>query len=364
MKRIGIFGGAFNPPHNEHIQALSRAKQMLDLDGYIVIPSYYPPHKNGAEMVDFEHRVNMCKLAFPSEIVSTVERDNTQKSYAINTVRRLKIDYPSAELFYLIGGDSMADLFSWYMPEELLKEVSIVVYPREGRELDLEIAERKARSLGGNIINLPYIGQNISSSELRYLISLGVDVSEYIPQTVLDYVNETGFYRSELVEWLKGKLTKKTYDHSVRCAVWALELNRRIGLDPRLVFESAMLHDVEKNSDGIDGVPSDAIGSPVAHQFSGANTAERMGHSEEVVSAIKYHTTAKPDMSKLEMLIYCADMTEKSRDFEGVEELRNKLRADLKEGFLACLKRTDEYLMEKGREIYHLTKDACEYYLK
>ncbi len=362
MEKIGIFGGAFNPPHNEHITALNLAKKALNLSQCIVIPSYYPPHKKGAEMLSFEDRVDMCKIAFPDDKISFIEKKSEEKNYAFNTVTKIKKENPDKEIYYLIGGDSMADFFTWYKPYELLKLVTLVVYLRESREGEALENIQKVLNAGGKVIKLDYVGHNISSRELRCLASLGEDLSNYVPLDVNSLIRKKAFYESDLVNFAKERMSERTFLHAKRTAIWALELNRKIGLNPKTVFESAILHDIEKDSDSIIGVPKDALNTPVSHQFSGAERAKSLGLSEEVVSAIRYHTTAKPDMTELEMLIYCADMTEPARAFEGVEDLRNKLKNDLLEGFKACLDRTWYYLNSKRRDIYYLTKEAYDFY--
>lgn len=364
MTKIGVFGGAFNPPHKEHVKALAFAKEKLNLSQFIVIPSFYPPHKNGAEIVDFDERYKMCVDTFPQDIVSDIEKISEQKNYTYNTVKKLLQIYQDAELYYLIGGDSMADFFKWYKPEEIIKLVTLVVYMRESRQDEALESIKKVESLGGKVIKLDYVGENISSGEIRCLSALGIDLKNYVNPKVANYIKEKDFYKSDLVDYVKSKLSDKTFAHSVRTAIWALELNRSVGLSPKLVFESAILHDIEKNSLKIEGVPQDAVDSPVAHQFSGAQTVKELGFCDEVVSSVRYHTTAKPKMSKLEMLIYSADMTEPIRDFEGVEELRAKLKESLEQGFKACLTRTVNYLKEKNRDIYYLTQDAYDYYVE
>lgn len=364
MIRIGIFGGAFNPPHNEHISALSHFKKEVNLTRCIIIPSYYPPHKNGADMLDFDHRKAMCSMAFPDDEISPIEKNSSLKNYALNTVRAIKESNPDGELFYLIGGDSMADFFTWYKPEELIREVTLVVYQREGREFESDEAIQKVISLGGKVIKLDSIGQNISSTEIRYLISLGADLRGYMPSDIINYIIKNGFYKSDIVEYARSYMTERTFNHAVRTAIWALELNRKIGLSPKLVFESALLHDIEKDSNSTQGVPKDAVGHAVMHQYSGAYKAKELGLSDEVVSAIKYHTTAKAKMSLLEMLVYSADMTEPARSFSGVDLLRMSLSKDLKQGFVDCLTHSYEYLIGKQKEIYYLTKEAYDFYHK
>ena len=364
MEKQIIFGGAFNPPHVEHQKVAEQAKIKLGADKAVIIPSYFPPHKNGAEMADFGARIDMCKIAFPNDLICDIESKIDKKSYSLNTIRELKAQNPNIEYYFAIGGDSMADFFKWYKPEEILKEVTLLVYERESREIECDIAIKKAIELGGKVIKLDGFGQNISSGEIRCLCSLGQDVSSLVGREVFEYIKQNDLYKSDLVEIAKAKLSEKTFSHVVRTAVWALELNRKIGLPQKEVFESAIMHDIEKNSESNIGVPENAIGTPVAHQFSGAERAREYGLSERVVNAIKYHTTAKPNMNALEMLIYSADMTESARNFDGVSKLREILQDNLVEGFKACLSRSYEYLISQNKKVHHLTKDAYEFYTK
>ena len=362
MRKIGLYGGAFNPPHNEHVAVLNSAKKELNLDFCIVFPSFDPPHKNTTSSVSFESRMEMCSLAFKDAIISDIEKNSLEKNYAVNTVKKFQELYPEDKLVYVIGGDSMADLFKWYQPETLLSMVDIAVYPREGRIEDMNEAINKAREVGGNITVLSYVGENISSREIRALASLGFDISDIVPREVSDYVCKNALYKNEYVDIVKANLPQKTVDHVFRTVKWALRLNRNLGLSVEDVFLATLFHDITKKTDTTSGVPEDAISTPVAHQFSGAEYAKRLGFNDKVVQAIRYHTTGREDMTTLEKLVYVADMTEEGREFDGVEKLRSALLFDFEKGFVECLNHSYEYLVNKGENIYYLTKNAYEYY--
>lgn len=360
MRKIGLFGGAFNPPHKEHKAILECAKEELGLDFCVVFPSFLPPHKRTADSIPFDLRLKMCQKAFPRDAVSCIERESKEKNYAVNTVKKFQDFYYDDKLVYLIGGDSMADIFKWYEPEKLFKMVDIAVYPREGREADMQESIVKARKMGANIHVLSYKGENISSGEIRCLSALSLDVSEYVDEGVVSLFGDS--YKSDLVEVVKSRLSERTYAHVVRTVKWALRLNRKLSLPVEDVFKAALLHDVTKNDTSFDGVPEDAYNTPVAHQFSGAKVAKDLGCNDSVVNAVKYHTTGKEDMTLLEKLIYSADMTEEGRAYPGVEKLREALLHDFEKGFVMCLKRSYDFLNEKGGNIYFLTKNAYEYY--
>lgn len=362
MKTIGLFGGAFNPPHKEHIAVFDCAVKELHLDECVVFPSYLPPHKNTTESVSFSDRMNMCKMAFKGATLSDIELVSEEKNYALNTVRKFKKQYKDCKLIYIMGGDSMADFFKWYKPEELLREVGIAVYPREGREEEMLTSFNKAKEMGGDLTLLSYVGENISSREIRCLSAVGSDLSEFLTKEVAEYVKSHELYNDKVISLVRERLIDKTYNHVIRTVQWALKLNRKLCLPVEEVFYSALLHDVTKNSNDFSGVPLDTRNTPVAHQFSGAEFARVQGFSKNVVQAIMYHTTGKPNMTTLQKLIYSADMTEQGRDFDGVEELRRLLLEDFEAGFTACLKHSYDYLVERGKEVYFLTKDAYEFY--
>ena len=360
--KIGLFGGAFNPPHVEHKRVIDEAKKTLGLDKIIIIPSYLPPHKRTADGTPFELRVSMCALAFPDCEISEIERYSEDTNYTVNTLAKFKKIYPSDKLYFIIGGDSMADLFKWYKPEEILKQVEIVVYPRDGVVTDMLSSISKARDMGGKITLLNYKSNNISSAEIRYLSYLGAKFDEVVSPSVLKFISEHNLYNNVFTDILKDRVNDRTYAHSVRTAVWALRLNRQLALPIKDVFEASFLHDIAKYDTSTDGVPSDAYGTPVAHQFRGAEILKALGYSKNVVEAVRYHTTGCKDMTLIQKLVFCADMTEEGRDYEGLKELQDELISDFEKGFKSCVKRTYEHLLDKGVEIYYLTQDAYLFY--
>jgi nicotinate-nucleotide adenylyltransferase len=106
--------------------------------------------------------------------------------------------------------------------------------------------------------------------------------------------------------------------------------------------------------------------APVIHAFLGAYMAERiLGITDKnIINAIKYHTSARPQMTDLEKLIFVADMVEKGRDYQGVEILREYFKGDLHKCFIECLKEEYIHLKNKGGDIYFETENAYNYYVR
>lgn len=369
MAKTGIFGGAFDPLHNSHI-VMAETALKSGLDKVVFVPSGTPPHKKCN--VSFEDRIEMVRLGIEDNVkfeLSTLEYELGGVNYAVDVLPRLKEIY--GDITYIIGGDSLIDLNKWKDPEKLIKIVPLTVFPRKDREEEFNAALEYWRGKGADITLLDFMPEAVSSTCVRYLINM--DKTDDIPQKVADYIREKGLYSafSDYAEKLKSEVLPKTYDHIARTCECALRLNFecRLKLDNDEVFLSAMLHDCAKlrsrqPHELPEGVPEDSTGSEVEHQFYGAVIAEtEYGIKDKrIIDAIACHCTGKPAMNTLDKLIFCADMLEDARDFEGVDTLRKLIREDFEKGFKACLKRSYDYLIEKNCYIYPLTQQAVDYY--
>ena len=205
MKKYGIFGGTFNPIHYGHLLICEYLKEELDLDKIIFIPTGNPPHKDLD--VSAEHRYDMVKLAIesnPGFEISDIETKRVKLSYTVDTVRELKKVYKEEKLFFLIGLDTLFQLKTWKKIEELSKEIEFVVALRP-KYIDIEEINRELKFLRENygtkveIIHTPLY--EISSTELRERIKEEKSVKYLIPEEVVNYIKESGFYKNDL--WFK-----------------------------------------------------------------------------------------------------------------------------------------------------------------
>ena len=193
-------------------------------------------------------------------------------------------------------------------------------------------------------------------------MKLGADVDGI--ELIKDKFNK---YDSVLNQ-LKSYQSDDLYFHSRAVAYRAVEIARhhRLNIDLNKAFLAGLLHDNAKQRLSLDGfdVPSDAVGSPVLHQFLGSLKAERDFGIEDIdiLSAINYHTTGKADMTTLEKLIYCADML--SEDRPCIENLLKVIMTDFEIGFRSCLASSYFYVLSKKRGMYPLTQQAFDYYIK
>ena len=140
-KRLGIFGGTFDPPHVGHLILAAEARDQLDLDCTIWMLTPDPPHKRGQKISSMVHRLAMVELAVAQDeafSLSHVDINRPGPHYTNDSIKILKQQYPDQELIYLMGGDSLEDLPEWHAPNEFLQLVDGVgVMRRPGNDFDL-----------------------------------------------------------------------------------------------------------------------------------------------------------------------------------------------------------------------------------
>lgn len=202
MKKYGIFGGSFNPIHYGHLMICEYIKEEMGLDKVIFIPTGNPPHKDLG--VSAEDRYEMVRLAIspnPDFEISDIETTRVKLSYTVDTIRELKKIYKEEKLYFLIGLDSLFQLKTWKKIGDLSQEIEFVVALRPGyidkEEINNEIDFlRDNFGTKINLIKTPLY--EISSTDLRDRIHEGKSLRYLIPKKVLDYIEESGFYKGDL----------------------------------------------------------------------------------------------------------------------------------------------------------------------
>jgi len=369
--KTGIFGGAFDPPHKEHIRICLRAAEELNLEKIILVPSGIQPHKNSSVSGDL--RLKMVEAAskpYENLSVDDIELDYNATAYAADILPRLKDKY--GDIVYIIGGDSFLSIRKWYQPEKILRNFSLAVAVRGGNTTDILKEINEIKNLYNTEISvLKYQPSDISSTVLRAMLELGLDVNDLIDETVIKIIKEYNLYHGfeKIIRKLKEIIDERTFAHTARTALKALELNEKVNLPFEKVFTASLLHDVGKNMPYDEKyekyIPDKARDSAVMHAFQGAAIAEvQFGIKDnDIIEAIRYHTTGKPGMTELQMIVFLADMIEDGRVFEGVGEIRKKAKDSLEAGFIEAIKRQYNYLKEKKNSMYPLTEESYKYYI-
>lgn len=370
VSMIGIFGGAFDPPHNEHIRIAEEIAKEFSLDKVVFLPSGTSPHKR--LQTPFAQRVEMLSTATAGRDfeIDLLEGDLNEPAYSYRVLPLLKEKY--GDVVFLIGGDSLLALDRWRKPEEVLKICPLIVVPRGTDEIEVlraKAAECVAFWGGKILISETVRGENLSSSLVRAKCALGMPIPE-VPVGVKAIIERDSLYKEkqEIIDRVRSVLTEKRWRHTCGVVVAGLKINERIGLPYEKVFLGCLLHDCMKYADHVhEGVPKDAIGTKVLHAFNGAEEA-RLSYGitdPEILDAIRYHTTGRAGMTVLDKLVYTADMVEEeTRDFEGVEQLRAVAYRDLDEGFALCFKECYDRLLASGKPIYPLSTACFNAYCK
>ncbi len=367
-----IFGGTFNPVHNEHVKTALACLKELKADKIIIVPTFLPPHKNVSPAKGAD-RINMLKIAFrgvKNVEISDFEISGGGKSYSYITAEHFKNLYPDAELFMIVGGDMLKDFKTWKNPERILDAVHLAVVSREDYACDYK-AEREyfKNVFGKDFTVLDFTGKSVSSTEIRTGIAFGLK-PQGLNDEVYNYIKEYAVYPPDKYQrYILDNLPEKRVIHTANVVVCALKKAKELNLDYEKVRIAATLHDCAKYDDYRNykdfALPKN-VPPPVVHAFLGAFVAEKVLRvaDGEILDAIRYHTSGKADMSTLSKLIFVADMIEKGRDYDGVEILRAEYEKDFESCFRLCLKEEVAHLLNKKQYIYSETLNAYDYYVE
>ncbi len=389
--KIGVYGGAFNPPHLGHITAAKAVFGLLQLDQLLVIPTGNPPHKTlPAGSPGPERRLEMTRLAMEqaglgekAEVLD-LELRREGNSYTADTLARLKEQYPEDELWLLMGADMFLTLQAWHEPGRIFSLAGVAAFGRtEADTEDLFSVQRDylCRTYPqARIFTLSIPGVvDVSSTELRQRLAKG-EGGNLLAPAVYGYILREGLYGTTAdlkrlpLEQLRpvalSCLNHRRIPHVLGTEQEAVRLAVRYGADVEKARRAALLHDCTKRLSKKEhlelcrqyGIPLDDVerkAGSLLHAKTGAEEARRVfGVDDEIYGAIRYHTTGRAHMTLLEKIIYLADYIEPSRDFPGVEKLRKACYEDLDKGLLKGLEMTIGKLEAEGGPIHHAAIEA------
>ena len=200
--KIGVLGGSFNPIHSGHIMMGLAAKERLSLEVVILVPAKHPPHKKEKELAKAEDRLRMTELAaekYQGFVVSDVELKRKETSYTINTIKQLQREFPQAEMYFIIGADTIVELPSWKDIDELTELCRFVAISREGsskKDFDCLadiFSKEKIEKLKKLFLEVQPIA--VSATEIREKVARGESITGLVPREVEDYIIEKGLYK-------------------------------------------------------------------------------------------------------------------------------------------------------------------------
>jgi nicotinate-nucleotide adenylyltransferase len=215
-RRLGLFGGAFNPIHLGHLRAGIEIQEAFLLDKLLFIPTAVPPHKTIENLLPFNHRLKMIHQAtagYPFFEISDIEKRKKGKSYSIETLQFFKRTYGSQlELYFIIGIDAFLEINTWRKYEELFTLSHFVVMDRPGYQIE-RIRDFLLEKISPNIIFYPKENRflypkglsiylftvtqmDISSTQIRALRQQNRSIRYLVPETVENYILEKNYYGS------------------------------------------------------------------------------------------------------------------------------------------------------------------------
>lgn len=375
-EKIGILGGTFDPIHEGHIRMALAAVKNGGVDRVLVLPTGNPPHKTNISPAEDRWRM-VCAALVPYLRLEPcrLELEREGVIYTVDTLRRLRDLYPKADLYYLIGADTLMELRHWRSYEEVLQLCTFLICPRPWDQTPAEMtAERKRlEGLGGRFRTLPMEPIDISSTEIRRAIADGRAI-DGLPAVCREYALLAGLYGMKprcpnaeaRLGRLFGSLNIKRFAHSLGVALTARHLALVHGEDPDKAEIAGILHDCAKcmpvaemrricREEDISDDPSLLASGALMHGPVGAWAAARnYGVCDPaVLRSIARHTTGCAGMTRLDMCVYLADKIEPCRaDYPALTEVRILAQLSLEKAMLMSMERTADYVRD-GRRLVH-----------
>lgn len=203
--RLGIFGGSFDPVHHGHLLLADCCATQAKLDAVWFVPAAHQPLKPAGPVASNADRVAMLQLACADRSdfeISMLEIDRGGVSYTVDTLEAIRAEQPAAELFFLMGADSLADLPSWHRPDEICRLATpLVVHRAETAEPDFAVLSDLVRverreAIRQQLVEMP--PTPISSSQIRALIASEGSWKEFVPPAIAQYIQTHRLYLERL----------------------------------------------------------------------------------------------------------------------------------------------------------------------
>ena len=339
--RIAILGGSFDPIHLGHLQIAKTAWKKLAIDEVWFMPTFSTPLKQG-QQASFADRCFMIKRAiygYRRMKVCTLEQQLGGTSYTIDTVKRLKKQYPMHEFCWLIGMDQAIRFPDWKSSEELKQEIDFYVFSRGSEEIEVPNDFHKvAMEL-----------YDVSSQEIRQGKKLYM-----LPKSVRMYIGKKGLYIEGMVQ---NVMSEKRYRHSVSVARLCVELAKAHHLDEHTAYLMGLVHDVCKELPYESAAVEMKYYYPqlqqearaIWHGYIGAHyiRTHYAIYDKHIGQAVFHHVKGR-NRTDYDRILFVADKLDPSRGYDSSKEIA-VCRKDLKIGYELVKKQQEEYL-EKERK--------------
>jgi nicotinate-nucleotide adenylyltransferase len=197
-RQLGILGGTFDPPHYGHLALAGAARAQLSLDRTLFVPAGEPPHKPDSRITPAIHRVAMVSLAIADREgvgISHVDLDRPGPHYTVDMLTILHRAYLGAELFFLMGSDSLAHLLTWRDPGRIIAQATLAVLRRPGWEVELNKLKQELPEIEDHLLWLEGTIVDVSGTEIRRRVRQGRSIEGLLPPAVVNYVRQHRLYQ-------------------------------------------------------------------------------------------------------------------------------------------------------------------------
>lgn len=398
-RRIAVFGGTFDPIHYGHLECAQCAKDVLELDKVIFMPCSIPHFKREQQVSDAYDRLAMCRLACATNCgfeVSDLEVERGGVTYTIDTIENLIAELPEdTRISFILGTDAFMSVAGWRGADRLISLVDFIVVSRPGESLKDARDYAIENGISMTPVECPQL--DISSSTIRNLLEEGRSARYLTPDTVLSYIARKGLYRKKAdtcnfdegapsskaspedvfsekfykARWkdLKSRVSKKRLKHIEGVADTSRLLAKTYGVDEESAYLAGLLHDWDKGlndeeirerikSLGLEDEVDPYVVQKMPQVLHGPTAACALASDfpqipEDVIRAIKEHTTSSANPDDLSKVLYIADAIEPTRSFDGVDSYRQKIGVvSLDELFLDIYRFWTLALVKRGKPLH------------
>ena len=375
--KILLYGGTFDPPHKGHLHLLESAMEYLQPDKVVVMPAGVPPHKK-ASATPSSIRLAMCRCfeTLGKQVqLSDWEISRKGKNYTVDTIGHLRQCYPHGKIYLCIGGDMLTSFTAWKDWQRLLRWCTLVALCRDSGQM--EPFEQGCKNCGvagvsgEAVLHRP--AQTVDSRKFGKEIATKTGGRGCGKIWVVSTEGGESMTEQQAEQLAKETLSPKRLQHTLNVRDVAVELAKQYGADVHKAAVAALLHDIAKemtreemlqifSHNAIMACDAPQKPFPVWHGFCAAILAKvKWGvEDEEILSAIRCHTTGKPGMTLLDKIIFLADMTSAERNYPEVEYLRKLEREDIHLAMRTAMEMNIQWLQQSGKPVDETSLQTLE----
>jgi nicotinate-nucleotide adenylyltransferase len=369
--KLAILGGSFNPVHIGHIALADAVLSNLDYDRIIFIPAFVSPFKQGAEGGSPQDRLDMLLASIVGNPHFTIDDSEIRRkgvSYTIDTLDDITRRYcPEGKLGLILGDDLIADFSKWRRSSEIIEKADIIV----ARRIFSNVTPPFPCKVLDNAV------LSVSSEMIRNRISRNENWQHLVPNSARSVIEERGLYGGakrnleiiRMEETVRGLVSPSRFIHSRNTALLSFDLCFRYSFDPEKGYLAGVIHDICKSfpveelielsqKDGEEISEIEKKKPSLLHARAGAVLLkETFGiKDDDVLEAVRYHTTGNAKMGTLAKIVYIADKIEVNRpevkpEIRGLCQRAASTNTDLNYLFSLIVNETVNYLRSKETDI-------------